>query len=127
MDNNITQILKDAQDPDDNVRLEAEAKLKQLEDRNRPNFLLSLSTELSSEASPPECRCLAGTILKNSVEGKYSEHNSILIKQCISLDPRIKTEIKESLLMTLGSSAPQARHASQIIGRLAYIEIPSRG
>ncbi|XP_044400747.1 importin subunit beta-1 [Triticum aestivum] len=125
---NITHILKDAQDPDDNVRLEAEAKLKQLEERNRPNFLLCLSAELSREASPPECRCLAGTILKNSVEGKYSEHNSILIKQWISLDPRIKTEIKESLLMTLGSSAPQARHASsQIIGRLAYIEIPSRG
>ncbi|KAF7041451.1 hypothetical protein CFC21_051246 [Triticum aestivum] len=123
---NITPILKDAQDPDNNIRLAAEGKLKQLQERNRSNFLLSLSAELSSEASPPECRCLAGIILKNSLEGKYSEDNSLLIKQWNNLDPCIKSQIKESLLITLGSSAPQARHASsQIIGRLAYIETPS--
>ncbi|KAE8803965.1 Importin subunit beta-1 [Hordeum vulgare] len=125
---NITQILKDAQHPDNNIRLLAEGKLQQLQQRNRPNFLLSLSAELSSEASPPECRCLAGIILKNSVEGKYSQDSILLTKQWISLDPRIKSHIKESLLITLGSSAPQARHASsQVIGRLSYIEILSRG
>ncbi|XP_037439386.1 importin subunit beta-1-like [Triticum dicoccoides] len=124
---NITQILKDAQDPDNNIRLVAECKLKQLQERNRPNFLLSLSAELSSDASPPECRRLAGIMLKNSVEGKYSEDNSILIEQWNNLDQRIKSQSKESLLITLGSLAPQARHASsQIIGRLAYIEIPSQ-
>ncbi|XP_048552249.1 importin subunit beta-1-like [Triticum urartu] len=125
---NITQIPKDAQDLDNNIRLVAECKLKQLQERNRPNFLLSLSAELSSDASPHECRCLAGIMLKNSVEGKYSEDNSILIEQWNNLDQRIKSQIKESLLITLGSLAPQARHASsQIIGRLAYIEIPSQG
>jgi importin subunit beta-1 len=123
----LTKLLLDAQDQHDSIRSVAEGKLKQRQEHDFPDFLLSLSAELLKDASPPDCRRLAGIILKNSVEGKYSEHNNRNIKRWINLDELIKSKIKESLLITLGSSAAEARHASsQIIGKLAYIEIPSR-
>ncbi|KAK1651083.1 hypothetical protein QYE76_068888 [Lolium multiflorum] len=123
----LTKLLLDAQDQDDSIRSVAEGKLKQRQEHDFPDFLLSLSAELLKDASPPDCRRLAGIILKNSVEGKYSEHNNRNIKRWINLDELIKSKIKESLLITLGSSAAEARHASsQIIGKLAYIEILSR-
>ena len=121
----LRDALRDAQDRDDKIRSVAEGKLKKLQDENLPNFLLSLAAELSSEESPPERRTLAGIILKNSVEGKYSEDNNLHIKQWFNLDPLVNLKIKGSLLTTLGSPAAQARHiSSQIIANLAYIEIP---
>uniref|UniRef100_A0ACD5TR76 Uncharacterized protein n=1 Tax=Avena sativa TaxID=4498 RepID=A0ACD5TR76_AVESA len=123
----FTKLLLDAQDPDDNIRLVAEGSLKQLQDLDFPNFLLSLSAELSKDASPAKCRSLAGIILKNSVEGKYSKQNHLNIERWFNLDQLTRSKIKESLLTTLGSSAAEVRHASsQIIGKLAWIEIPSR-
>ncbi|KAM0849313.1 hypothetical protein ACQ4PT_053769 [Festuca glaucescens] len=123
----LTKILRDAQDLDDSIRYAAERDLSELQQLDFPNFLLSLSAELASNECPPECRRLAGIILKNSVEGKYSEDNNPHIKQWINLDPLIKSQIKESLLTTLGSLVPDAWHASsQVIAKLAYIDIPSR-
>ncbi|KAM0840434.1 hypothetical protein ACQ4PT_059668 [Festuca glaucescens] len=123
----LTKLLQNAQDQDDSIRSVAAGKLKQRQEHDFPDFLLSLSAELLKDASPPDCRRLAGIMLKNSVEGKYSEDNNQIIKRWINLDELIKSKIKESLLITLGSSADEVRHASaQIIGRLAYIEIPSR-
>ncbi|XP_051229871.1 importin subunit beta-1-like [Lolium perenne] len=123
----LTKLLLDAQDQDDSIRSVAAGKLKQRQEQDFPDFLLSLSAELLKDTSPPDCRRLAGIIFKNSVEGKYSEDDNRNIKRWINLDELIKSKIKESLLITLGSSAAEARHASsQIIGKLAYIEIPSR-
>jgi importin subunit beta-1 len=123
----LTKLLLDAQDQHDSIRSVAEGKLKQRQEHDFPDFLLSLSAELLKDASPPDCRRLAGIILKNSVEGKYSEDNNLHIKQWINLDPLIKSQIKESLLTTLGSLVPDAWHASsQVIAKLAYIDIPSR-
>jgi importin subunit beta-1 len=123
----LTKILRDAQDLDDSIRYAAKRDLSELQQLDFPNFLLSLSAELASDESPPECRRLAGIILKNSVDGKYSEDNNLHIKQWINLDPLIKSQIKESLLTTLGSLVPDAWHASsQVIAKLAYIDIPSR-
>ncbi|KAK1642397.1 hypothetical protein QYE76_060202 [Lolium multiflorum] len=123
----LTKILRDAQGLDDSIRYAAEGDLSELQQLDLPNFLLSLSAELASNESPPECRRLAGIILKNSVEGKYSEDNNLNIKQWINLDPLIKSQIKESLLTTLGSSVPDAwRASSQVIAKLAYIDIPSQ-
>jgi importin subunit beta-1 len=75
----LTKILRDAQDLDYSIRYAAERDLSELQQLDFPNFLLSLSAELASNESPPECRRLAGIILKNSVEGKYSEDNNLHI------------------------------------------------
>ncbi|CAM0878165.1 unnamed protein product [Alopecurus aequalis] len=123
--NALDDTLEHAQNPDDKIRSVAEGELKKLQDENFPSFLLSLSAVLASDKSLPKCRTLAGIIIKNSVEGKYSEDNSIHIKQWFQLDPLVSLKIKELLLVTLGSLDAPARHASaQIIGRLAFVEIP---
>lgn len=123
--NNITQLLLDTQDQDFSIRSAAEGSLKKLQELDYPHFLLSLSMELSRDESPPESRRVAGSFLKNSVEGKDSMDNQLNIKRWINLDQPIKSEIKGYLLTTLGSSAAEARHtSSQIIGSLACVEIP---
>uniref|UniRef100_A0A0E0PL66 Importin N-terminal domain-containing protein n=1 Tax=Oryza rufipogon TaxID=4529 RepID=A0A0E0PL66_ORYRU len=124
---NITQILLSAQSADGNLRVVAEGNLKQFQEQNLPNFLLSLSVELSDNEKPPESRRLAGIILKNSLDAKDSAKKELLIQQWVSLDPSIKQKIKESLLITLGSSVHDARHtSSQVIAKVASIEIPRR-
>ncbi|KAJ4779228.1 Importin subunit beta-1 [Rhynchospora pubera] len=123
----ITQALLAAQSPDTQTRTAAEASLKQFQEQNLPQFLLSLSVELSNEQKPPESRRLAGIILKNSLDAKDSARKEYLTQQWVSVDPSIKFQIKESLLRTLGSSAAEARHtSSQVIAKVASIEIPRK-
>ncbi|CAL5005816.1 unnamed protein product [Urochloa decumbens] len=123
----ITQILLAAQSPDANLRTAAENNLTQFQEQNLPNFLLSLSVELSNDEKPPESRRLAGIILKNSLGAKDSAKKELLTQQWVSVDPSIKSKIKESLLVTLGSSVHDARHtSSQVIAKVASIEIPRR-
>ncbi|CAN6347234.1 unnamed protein product [Urochloa humidicola] len=123
----ITQILLAAQSPDANLRTIAESNLTQFQEQNLPNFLLSLSVELSNDEKPPESRRLAGIILKNSLDAKDSAKKDVLTQQWVSVDPSIKSKIKESLLVTLGSSVHDARHtSSQVIAKVASIEIPRR-
>ncbi|KAG2619955.1 hypothetical protein PVAP13_3NG143712 [Panicum virgatum] len=123
----ITQILLAAQSPDANLRTVAETNLTQFQEQNLPNFLLSLSVELSNDEKPPESRRLAGIILKNSLDAKDSSKKELLTQQWVSVDPSIKSKIKESLLGTLGSSVHDARRtSSQVIAKVASIEIPRR-
>ncbi|XP_010920995.1 importin subunit beta-1 [Elaeis guineensis] len=123
----ITQILLSAQSPDGQIRTVAEENLKQFQEQNLPQFLLSLSFELSNDQKPPESRRLAGIILKNSLDAKDSVRKEELTQRWVSVDPSIKVQIKESLLRTLGSSVLEARHtSSQVIAKVASIEIPRR-
>lgn len=123
----ITQVLLAAQSPDANLRTAAESNLTQFQGQNLPNFLLSLSIELSNDEKPPESRRLAGIILKNSLDAKDSAKKELLTQQWVSVDPSLKSKIKESLLVTLGSSVHDARHtSSQVIAKVASIEIPRR-
>ncbi|KAL5655263.1 hypothetical protein ACJX0J_034582, partial [Zea mays] len=123
----ITQVLIAAQSPDANLRTVAEGNLTQFQEQNFPNFLLSLSIELSNDEKPPESRRLAGIILKNSLDAKDSAKKELLTQQWVSVDPSIKLKIKELLLVTLGSSVHDARHtSSQVIAKVASIEIARR-
>ncbi|KAM3400340.1 hypothetical protein ACQJBY_005304 [Aegilops geniculata] len=123
----ITQILLAAQSPDGNLRSVAESSLKLFQEQNLPRFLLSLSVELSNDGRPPESRRLAGIILKNSLDAKDCSRKELLGQQWVSLDLSIKSRIKESLLLTLGSSVPDARQASsQVTAKVASIEMPRR-
>lgn len=123
----ITQFLLAAQSADAKVRTEAEASLRQFQEQNMPVFLLSLSVELSNDDKPVESRRLAGIVLKNSLDAKDAIRKEQLVQQWMAIDISIKSQIKDSLLRTLGSSIPEARHtAAQVIAKIASIEIPRK-
>ncbi|XP_010553116.1 PREDICTED: importin subunit beta-1 [Tarenaya hassleriana] len=121
----ITQFLLAAQSADARVRTDAEGSLRQFQEQNLPQFLVSLSFELANSEKPAESRRLAGILLKNSLDAKDAAMKDHLVKQWITIDTAIKSQIKDLLLRTIGSSAPEARHTSaQVIAKVASIEIP---
>ncbi|XP_022744162.1 importin subunit beta-1-like [Durio zibethinus] len=123
----ITQFLLAAQSADAKVRTEAEANLRQFQEQNLPVFLLSLSVELANNDKPVESRRLAGIVLKNSLDAKDVIRKEQLVQQWMATDISVKSQIKDLLLRTLGSSVPEARHTSaQVIAKIASIEIPQK-
>lgn len=66
----LTALLQAAQSPDHNIRTQAEAQLKQLQEGQYPSLLLSLSAELANNEKPTDTRRLAGLILKNALDAK---------------------------------------------------------
>ncbi|KAH7553884.1 hypothetical protein JRO89_XS12G0071900 [Xanthoceras sorbifolium] len=123
----ITQFLLAAQSADANVRNEAEANIRQLQQQNLPGFLLSLSVELANNEKPAESRRLAGIVLKNSLDAKDASMKEVLVQQWMTIDISFKSQIKDLLLRTLGSPVPEARHTSaQVIAKVASIEIPQK-
>lgn len=123
----ITQFLLNAQSHDANIRTEAEKKLKELQEQNLASFLLCLSVELSKNDKPIISRRLAGIVLKNSLDAKDIATKERLLQQWVAIDVAVKSNIKQMLLSTLGSSAPEARHTSaQVIAKVASIEVPRR-
>ncbi|KAL2542279.1 Importin subunit beta-1 [Abeliophyllum distichum] len=123
----VTQVLLSAQSIDSTVRNHAEETLKQIQEQNLPNFLLSLSGELSSEEKPVESRKLAGLILKNALDAKEQYRKYELVQRWLSLDVAVESQIKACLLQTLASPVPDARStASQVIAKVAGIELPQK-
>lgn len=123
----ITQYLLSAQSPNATERTEAEAKLRQFQGQNLPGFLLSLSVELSNDGKPTESRRLAGIVLKNSLDAKDASRKEKLTKQWVYTDASVKSQIKVLLVSTLGSAVHEARQtASQVIAKIASIEIPQK-
>ncbi|KAF8396965.1 hypothetical protein HHK36_018602 [Tetracentron sinense] len=123
----ITQILLSAQSADAKIRTEAEGNLRQFQEHNLPVFLLSLSVELSNNEKPTESRRLAGIVLKNSLDAKDAVRKEQLVQQWVAIDTILKSQIKNLLLSTLGSSVSEARHtSSQVIAKIAAIEIPRK-
>ncbi|KAF6164899.1 hypothetical protein GIB67_017102 [Kingdonia uniflora] len=123
----ITQVLLSAQSADANVRTVAESNLTQFQEQNLPNYLLSLSHELSNEEKPPASRTLAGILLKNSLDAKDSVRREQLTQQWVEIDKALKSQVKELLLRTLASSVSEARHSSsQVIAKVAAVEIPRK-
>ena len=64
----VTEILASAQSPDSNTRNQAEQQLKQFQQQNLASYLLSLATEVASDAKPEHTRQMAGLKLKNSLD-----------------------------------------------------------
>lgn len=123
----ITQFLLAAQSAEANVRTQAEDTLRQFQGQNLPIFLLSLSVELANNEKPNESRRLAGIVLKNSLDAKDATTKEQLVQQWMAIENSIKSQIKDLLLRTLGSSVPEARHTSaQVVAKVASIEIPRK-
>ncbi|XP_051192654.1 importin subunit beta-1 isoform X2 [Lolium perenne] len=121
---NLAEALQGALSQDVDERSEAEGDLELLREHDLPNFLLSLSSVLSSDAHPPACRKLAGIVLKNSFEAKDSSDKKLLSNKWINLDPSIKSKVKELLLASLGSPADACHISPEIIAVVAAIEMP---
>ncbi|KAL3536556.1 hypothetical protein ACH5RR_005017 [Cinchona calisaya] len=123
----ITQFLLAAQSADAKVRTDAENSLTQFREQNLSSFLLSLCVELSNDGKPTESRRLAGIVLKNSLDAKEASRKEQLVQQWVTIDASFKSQIKNLLLSTLGSSVQDASHtAAQVIAKLASIEVPRK-
>ncbi|WOG97029.1 hypothetical protein DCAR_0416368 [Daucus carota subsp. sativus] len=123
----ITYILLNAQSADGTVRKQAEENLKQFQEQNLSNFLVSLAGELSNDEKPVDSRRLAGLILKNALDAKEQHRKFELVQRWLSLDVVVKEQIKTCLLKTLFSPVPDARStASQVIAKVAGIELPQK-
>lgn len=123
----ITQFLLAAQSADAKIRNDAETALAQFREQNLPGFLLSLSFELSDDGKPVESRRLAGIVLKNSLDAKETATKDNLVQKWMAIDISFKSQIKNSLLNTLGSSVREASHtAAQVVAKIASTEIPRK-
>lgn len=123
----ITQFLLAAQSADAKIRNDAETALAQFREQNLPGFLLSLSFELSNDGKPVESRRLAGIVLKNSLDAKETATKDNLVQKWMAIDISFKSQIKSSLLNTLGSSVREASHtAAQVVAKIASTEIPRK-
>ncbi|KAK1358513.1 hypothetical protein POM88_051769 [Heracleum sosnowskyi] len=77
--------------------------------------------------SPNESRILTGIILKNSIHAEDATIKAYLVQQWAGTDINCKSQIKVLLLNILRSSIHLARHAaSQVIAKIASIEIPQK-
>ncbi|VAH89902.1 unnamed protein product [Triticum turgidum subsp. durum] len=124
----ITEVLLATQSHDGQIRNVAEGNIKQFEEQSFPQFLLALSAELENDNKPPVSRRLAGILLKNSLDANDLVRKEKCTQRWISVDPAIKSQVKGSLLMTLGSPVSDAhRSSSQVIAKIASIEIPLQG
>ena len=88
----LTSLLQAAQAADGAVRNQAEARLKELQERESGTFLTALASELQRDDKPEDARRLAGLILKNSV-----------VQQWPVMDQGNKLQIKRALLQTLAA------------------------
>lgn len=121
----VTQLLLHAQDPDANVRTQAEQKIQQFQDQNYPGFLASLAAELSSTSKPPDSRRLAGLVLKNTLDAKDDMRKAELQTRWGQVDSNLKNQIREALLNTLQMEPQDVRHtAALVIAKVAAIDLP---
>lgn len=124
--NQLTDVLNNCQSPDINVRTMAEKWLAEAEKQNLALFLQILCAELANNDKPAQTRRLAGLIIKNSLTAKDEARKQVLVTKWLQqVDPNIKTQIKQAVLMTLASPVREARAtAAQVISKIAHIEVP---
>ena len=110
MSNEISQIFKEALNPNLSIRQLAEHKINQLAEQNFSNFLLSCATELSDESKPKETRQLSSTLIKNLIlisplfQGRW-----------ITLPLDEKQTIKSLVMSTLASNDKDIRKAAALV------------
>ena len=108
----LTQFLVNAQNPDTNLRSQAQQALQQAEDSNLPVYLVSLVTELGNASKPPEARQMAGILLKNTMTSRDEEKKKKLELQWMALPQDTKGAVKQAVLGTLESETKEARQTA---------------
>ncbi|KAL6577375.1 hypothetical protein OROMI_011651 [Orobanche minor] len=108
----VTQYPLAAQAADAKVRKDAEAILCKFWEENLPQYLLSMSDELYNDVKPMESRRLAGIVLKNDLGAKGSTVKEQPVQLWVQIDVSFKSQIKNYLLSTLGSTFREASHTA---------------
>ena len=115
----LTVILQNALNFDQNSRKKAEEEIKNLMKQNFGHFLMELSKKLSFESEKKEVRQISATIIKNMVNSKeYTE-------KWFQLQEYLKKIIKDNILSTLASQDIDIRKAAALsLAGICKIEIP---
>lgn len=124
----VTDLLLALGSPDPAVRGPAEAAVNNAKDSDLATFMTTMLQEFRDEAKPSFARNMAGTLLKNAVAPSFREvaARRALEERWRALPAEVRQQVKNEVLGTLGSPSRDVRTvASNIIGSLARIELPS--
>jgi hypothetical protein len=109
--------LKNALDPNQNIRQQAENQIKVLLSQNFAQFLIELSKKIATEEEEEKVRQISSTLIKNTII-QYSE-------EWFKLQDNIKKIIKDNILSTLASKDINIRKSAALsIAGICKIEIP---
>ncbi|KPI83191.1 putative importin beta-1 subunit [Leptomonas seymouri] len=124
----VTDLLMALGSPDPSVRVPAETAVNNAKDTDLATFMTTMLQEFRDESKPSFARNMAGTLLKNAVAPSFREvaARHALEDRWRALPAEVRQQIKNEVLGTLGSPSRDVRTvASNIIGSLARIELPS--
>lgn len=104
---NLKECLAAVQNPNSEVRKNAEMEIRNLRDQDTLKFMATLTRDIANEGLAVASRQMACIIFKNfiinrSKDVKYENY-------WISLDSIFKSQIKEAILATLASEHSQVR------------------
>ena len=123
----ITRALLAAQDPDQNVRHQAEQQIAYFQEQNYSGFLGSLAYELANAEKPPESRRLAGIVLKNNLDAKDDARKAALVARWEGVDAPLRANIRAALLSGLAMEPQEVRGTvALVVAKVAAIELPRR-
>ena len=109
--------LKNALDPNQNIRQQAENQIKVLLSQNFAQFLIELSKKIATEEEEERVRQISSTLIKNTII-QYAE-------EWFKLQDNIKKIIKDNILSTLASKDINIRKSAALsIAGICKIEIP---
>ena len=109
--------LKNALDPNQNIRQQAENQIKVLLSQNFAQFLIELSKKIATEEEEEKVRQISSTLIKNTII-QYAE-------EWFKLQDNIKKIIKDNILSTLASKDINIRKSAALsIAGICKIEIP---
>ena len=117
----LTLILANILNPNQNIRKEAENEIQKLLELNFGQFLIEVSKKLSIESEKKEVRQVSSTLIKNMIGNqKYTE-------KWFQLSEEIKQTIKNNILSTLASKDIDIRKAAALaLAGICKIEIPQK-
>ncbi|KAK9809817.1 hypothetical protein WJX73_009625 [Symbiochloris irregularis] len=122
----LTSFLQSTQAVSAEHRVAAEQYLQQFEDHHFPDYLLSLTNEIANSSKPAESRQIAGVLLKNALSPTQAVKRAKLPANWAAVPAAAKQQIKSTLLSTLATEVPVARHsAALVIAKVAALELPT--
>ncbi|KAL1914260.1 uncharacterized protein VTP21DRAFT_9074 [Calcarisporiella thermophila] len=120
----IAEILANTLSPDQQIREDATQKLELASKENFPAYTVMLVQELANDQTPTHIRTSAGIALKNTLTAKEYHRQQEMAQNWLSLDENTRSQVKQAVLMTLGSKDLKAgTTAAQVIAAIAAVEL----
>jgi vacuolar-type H+-ATPase subunit H len=107
MDTNVSQLLTDARNYQEQIRKNAEQTLEKLATTNFYDFLFKLTSELADESKLKENRQLAATIIKNWITIPQT-----LKEEWLNMSSDKTDAIKNGILGSLASVVKEVRRGA---------------